>query len=118
MKLSKKRAAIQRAIHKSLASGKALSGLIVGLAAMVSGCRDHHSPVNTMGEYPASSQQQSENVLKGQCRSVPGAEPPVPQPAKTNVVNESKKRKANRFMGKAPASPGKAPASPDDDTSK
>ena len=117
MKLSKKSATVQRAIHKALASGKALSGLIVGLAAMVSGCRDH-SPANTMGEYPASSQQQSENVLKGQCRSVPGAEPPVPQPAETNAVNERKTRKANRFMGKAPASPGKAPASPDDDTSK
>ena len=116
MKLSKKRAAIQRAIHKSLASGKALGGLIVGLAATVAGCRDHHTPANTMGDYPASPQQQEENAMRNR-RAVPG-EPPVPQPAETNAVNECKKRKANRFMGKVPASPGKAPASPDDDTSK
>ena len=107
MKLSNKSAALQRAIHKALASGKALGGLIVGLAATVAGCRDH-SPANTMGDYPASPQQQ-ENAMRNH-RVVPG-EPPEPQPARTNVVNESKKRKANRFMGKVPAQP-------DDDTSK
>ena len=116
MKLSKKSAAVQRAIHKALASGKALGGLIVGLAATVAGCRDHHTPANTMGDYPASPPLQQENTQRN-CRAIPG-EPPEPQPAKTNVVNESKKRKANRFMGKVPASPGKVPASPDDDTSK
>ena len=99
MKLSKKNAALQRAIHKALASGKALGGLIVGLAATVSGCRDH-TPANTMGDYPASPQQQEENATRGR-RALPG-EPPVPQPAETNVVNERKKRKANRFMGKTP----------------
>ena len=99
MKLSKKRAALQRAIHKALASGKALSGLIVGLAATVSGCRDH-TPANTRGDYPAPPQQQEENATRGR-RALPG-EPPVPQPAETNVVNERKSRKANRFMGKTP----------------
>ena len=99
MKLSKKNAALQRAIHKALASGKALVGLIVGLAATVSGCRDH-SPANTMGDYPASPQQQEENAMRNR-HAIPG-EPPVPQPAETNVVNERKKRKANRFMGKTP----------------
>ena len=108
MKLSKKRAALQRAIHKALASGKALGGLLVGLASTVSGCRDH-SPASTMGDYPASPQQQEENDLRNR-RAVPG-EPPVPQPAETNAVNERKSRKANRFMGKTPALP-------DDDTSK
>ena len=99
MKLSKKSEALQRAIHKALASGKALGGLIVGLAATVSGCRDH-TPANTMGDYPASPQQQEENATRGR-RALPG-EPPVPQPAETNVVNERKGRKANRFMGKTP----------------
>ena len=108
MKLSKKSATVQRAIHKALASGRALGGLIVGLAATVSGCRDH-SPASTMGDYPASPQQQEENAMRNR-RAVPG-ETPVPQPAETNAVNECKKRKANRFMGKVPALP-------DDDTSK
>ena len=83
MKLSKKSAVVQRAIHKALASGKALGGLIVGLAATVAGCRDHHSPANTMGDYPSSPPQ--ENVLRNR-RAIPG-EPPVPQPAETNDVN-------------------------------
>ena len=109
MKLSKKSAAVQRAIHKALASGKALGGLIVGLAATVAGCRDHHSPANTMGDYPASSPLQQEDATRNR-RAIPG-EPPEPPSAQTNVVNESKKRKANRIMGKTPAAP-------DDDTSK
>ena len=97
MKLSKKREALQRAIHKAVASGKALGGLIVGLAATVAGCREH-SPANTMGDYPASPQQQEENAMRNR-RALPG-EPPVPQPAEPNAVNERKSRKANRFMGK------------------
>ena len=100
MKLSKKRAALQGAIHKALASGKTLGGLLVGLAATVAGCREHHSPANTMGDYPAPQPLQEDDVLRSR-RAVPG-EPPVPQPAETNVVNECKKRKANRIMGKAP----------------
>ena len=99
MKLSKKNEALQRAIHKALASGKALGGLIVGLAATVAGCRDH-SPANTMGDYPASPPLQAENATRNR-RAIPG-EPPVPQPAETNAVNERKSRKANRFMGKTP----------------
>lgn len=100
MKLSKKREALQRAIHKAVASGKALGGLIVGLAATVAGCREH-SPANTMGDYPASPQQQEENAMRNR-RALPG-EPPVPQPAEPNAVNERKSRKANRFMGKTPS---------------
>ena len=52
MKLSEKSAVIQRAIHNAIASGKALGGLLVGLAATVAGCRDHHSPASTMGRFP------------------------------------------------------------------
>ena len=101
MKLLKKSAAVQRAIHKALASGKALGGLIVGLAATVAGCREQHSPANTMGDYPATQPLQQEDAQRNR-RVIPG-EPPEPQPVQTNVVNESKKRKANRFMGKVPA---------------
>jgi len=100
MKLSKRSAAIQRAIHKAVASGKALGGLLVGLAATVAGCREHNSPANTMGDYPASPQQQEGSAM-GNRRAIPG-EPPEPQPAETNVVNERKSRKANRIMGKTP----------------
>jgi len=99
MKLSKRSEALQRAIHKAVASGKALGGLLVGLAATVTGCREH-TPANTMGSYPASPQQQEENAMRNR-RAIPG-EPPEPQPAETNAVNESKDRKANRMMGKTP----------------
>ena len=99
MKLSKRSATLQRAIHKAVASGKALGGLLVGLAATVTGCREH-TPANTMGSYPASPQQQQENAMRNR-RVIPG-EPPEPQPAETNVVNERKSRKANRIMGKTP----------------
>ena len=52
MKLSKKSAAIQRAIHDALASGKALGGLLVDFAATVAGCGERHTPANTMGRFP------------------------------------------------------------------
>ena len=52
MKLSRKSAARQRVIHKFIGSGKALGGLLAGLAAaVVSGCSEH-SPATTMGDYP------------------------------------------------------------------
>ena len=52
MELSKKSVALQRAIHRAVASGKTLGGLLVGLAATVAGCREHHSPASTMGRFP------------------------------------------------------------------
>ncbi len=52
MKLSKKGAAIQRAIHDALASGKALGGLLVGFAATVAGCGERYTPAHTMGRFP------------------------------------------------------------------
>ena len=53
MKLSKKNAAVQRVLQKAIASGKALGGLLAGLAAaaVAGGCREH-SPATTMGSYP------------------------------------------------------------------
>ena len=52
MKLSKKNKAKQKAISRMLASGKALGGLLAGVAATVlAGCRDN-SPRVPMGDYP------------------------------------------------------------------
>jgi len=98
MKLSRKGAAIQRAIHDAVASGKALGGLIVGLAATVVGCGERHSPAHTMGRFPDSRYQEiAPSEARGR-RAIPG-EPPAPQPAETNAVNECKNRKAVRFLG-------------------
>ena len=52
MKLSKKGAAIQRAIHDALASGKTLGGLLVGFAVTVTGCGERFSHAHTMGRFP------------------------------------------------------------------
>ena len=93
MKLSKKGAAIQRAIHDALASGKALGGLLIGFAATVAGCRESHSPAHTMGRFPDSRYQENaknENakesvevqgrgpVIRDKQMPLPG-KPPVPQ---------------------------------------
>ena len=59
MKLSKKGAAIQRAIHNALASGKALGGLLIGFAATVTGCSERHSHAHTMGRFPDSRYQEN-----------------------------------------------------------
>ena len=57
MKLSKKNAARQLVLQKTIASGKALGGLLVGLTAatVVGGCTP--SPAPTMGIYPSPQQQ-------------------------------------------------------------
>ena len=58
MKLSKKNAARQLVLQKTIASGKALGGLLVGLTAatVVGGCTGP-SPAPTMGIYPSPQQQ-------------------------------------------------------------
>ena len=93
MKLSKKGAAIQRAIHDALASGKALGGLLIGFAATVAGCRESHSPAHTMGRFPdpryqenAKNEDAKEFVTEGEIPE-PG-ETPAQEPSKTNCVNE------------------------------
>ena len=89
MKLSKKSAAIQRAIHSAVASGKALGGLIVGLAATVVGCREHHTPANTMGRYPDRRYQENETNEKPDVSVTDGfIASPQPKPQKTNAVRE------------------------------
>ena len=88
MKLSKKSAAIQRAIHDALASGKALGGLLVGFAATVAGCGERHTPANTMGKYPSPYYQENatnENtdiVIAPRARSAAdkAGAPPKPTP--------------------------------------
>ena len=96
MKLSKKGAAIQRAIHDALASGKALGGLLVGFAASVTGCGDRHSPAHTMGRFPdpryqenATNENTKEFVTEGEVPE-PGEVPAQEQKSsKPNVVNEA-----------------------------
>ena len=62
MTLSKKNQARLQSIHKMLASGKALGGLLVSLAATTIGCGCHRDrgPHNVMGSYP--NQAPSTNV--------------------------------------------------------
>ena len=84
MKLSRKNAALQRAIQRSLASGKALGGLLVGLVATVAGCRDN-SPAHTMGRYPDPRYQGNGANENRNRRAIPG-EPPEPQPVETNAA--------------------------------
>lgn len=113
MKLSKKSAAIQRAIHDALASGKALGGLLVGFAATVAGCGERHTPANTMGKYPSPYYQENatnENtevfVTEGFIDTplpVPGVPPLMQEPTKTNAVREAQ-GKVFRLGGGKPLS--------------
>ena len=103
MKLSKKGAAIQRAIHDALASGKALGGLLVGFAATVAGCGERHTPANTMGRFPDPSYQEN---AKNEDKEVFVTEGEIPEPeetpaqeqepSKTNAVQEQQCEKVIR----------------------
>ena len=92
MKLSKKNAARQSAIHKALASGKGLGGLLVGLAtAVVGGCSEK-SPSTTMGDYPAqqpnaASEARDASVMGKMILKEDRKEDESPQNT-TNAVNE------------------------------
>ena len=94
MKLSKNNAARQRVLQTAIASGKTLGGLLVGLAATVTGC-GRHSPASTMGRFPDPHYQENatnENaevlVTEGE---IPGQKSPTPM-KQTNCVNEVKDR--------------------------
>ena len=54
MKLSKKNKALLRGIRRALSSGKAVGGLLAGLAAAAvgCGCQRGHGPHDVMGSYP------------------------------------------------------------------
>ena len=113
MKLSKKGAAIQRAIHNALASGKALGGLLIGFAATVAGCGERHSHAHTMGRFPDPRyQENAKNENTKECVEVQGrgpvirdkqmplpVEPPPPQP---NAVNEDRS-KTRSVKGRLPS---------------
>jgi LysM repeat protein len=86
MKLSKKNAARQRVLQKAIASGKTLGGLLVGLAATVTGY-GRHPPASIMGRSPNPNYQENatnENaevlVAEG---GIPEQKPPTP-----NAVRE------------------------------
>ena len=84
MKLSKKNAALPRAIHDAVSSSKALGGLLVGLAATVVGCREHHSSGSTMGRFPDSRYQDNATNENVKVFVTDGAiAPPKQPPTKT-----------------------------------
>ena len=95
MKLSKKGASVQRTIHDALASGKALGGLLVGVAATVAGCRESSRPAHTMGRFPdARYQENAKNedakvfVTEGEMPEAEEVPAQEPEPSKTNAVRE------------------------------
>ena len=89
MKLSKKNAALLRAIHDALASGKALGGLLVGFAATVVGCRESHSPAHTMGRFPDPRYQENATNENTKVFVTEGEIPkPKQESSKTNAVQE------------------------------
>ena len=100
MKLSKKGAAVQRAIHDALASGKALGGLLVGFAATVAGCGDRHSSAHTMGRFPDPSYQENAKNENTDEFAIEGEPPELPPPP--NAVNEDRS-KTPSVMGKFPS---------------
>jgi hypothetical protein len=98
MKLSKKGAAIQRAIRETLASGKTLGGLLVGFAATVVGCVERHSPAHTMGRFPDPRYQENaknENtgvfVTEGEILEPEDIPEQKQEHSKTNAVQEQQR---------------------------
>ena len=90
MKLSKKGAAIQRAIHDALASGKALGGLLIGFAATVTGCGDRHSPAHTMGRFPDPRyQENAKNENTKECVT----EGEIPEPGEIPAQGQEPSKK-------------------------
>ena len=100
MKLSKKGAAVQQAIHDALASGKALGGLLVGFAATVTGCGDRHSPAHTMGRFPDPRYQENAKNEDAKVFVTEGEIPESPPPP--NAVNEDRS-KALSVKGRFPS---------------
>ena len=98
MKLSKKNASRQRAIHDAISSGKALGGLVVGFAVTVAGCGECRSPADTMGSFPNPHCQENATNENTEVFVTEGDIPePTPQ---TNVVNEVKEGRRARLLGK------------------
>ena len=99
MKLSKKNAARQLVLQKTIASGKALGGLLVGLTAatVVGGCKGS-SPAHTMGIPPMPQQQANATNENTEVFVTQGAiavpKPKTPQPP-PNAVRE---RRGNEIV--------------------
>jgi LysM repeat protein len=115
MTLSKKNAARQSAIHRAIASGKALGGLLVGLTAatVVGGCKES-SPSRTQGSYPRSQQQANatnENTEVFVTEGVIAAPEPEPTQVKPNAVRERQDKEI--VLGGKPLPPS-APPLPQD----
>ena len=85
MKLTKKNARRLKAIQKALASGKGLSGLLVGLAAatVAAGCNGRIPFFRTPGK-PANFKNEVPDVFV-----TDGEVPEPPEPVATNAVNEA-----------------------------
>ena len=118
MKLSKKGAAVQQAIHDALASGKALGGLLVGFAATVAGCGERHTPAHTMGRFPDSRYQENAKnedakvfVTEGEIPEPEETPAQEQEPSKTNAVREAQ-GKGPVVRGEPMPLPGKPPAPP------
>jgi len=104
MKLSKKNRGRQRMIDKALLSGKALGGLLAGIATVFTGCRDN-SPRVPMGSYPCPPELQTNAVnetgsrnTSGDVTPPEGKDAPAPQ-SKPNAANE-KRHRNGRLRGK------------------
>ena len=111
MKLSKKGAVVQRAIHDAIASGKALGGLLVGFAATVAGCGERHSPAHTMGRFPDSRYQEN---AKNEDAKVFVTEGEIPEPEETPAQERepSKTNAIRDVQGKEPVLLGEPLAPP------
>ncbi len=88
MKLSKKNKARQRDIQKTIASGTALGGLLVGLTAatVVGGCKEP-APARTMGvildhtgQQVNATNEDTEVFVTGGVIAEPEPQPPQPKP--------------------------------------
>ena len=89
MKLSKKNAARQRVLQKAIASGKTLGGLLVGLAATVTGC-GRHSPASTMGRFPDPHYQENATNENAEVLVTEGEIPEQKSPT-PNAVQEQQR---------------------------
>ena len=118
MKLSKKGAAVQQAIHDALASGKALGGLLIGFAATVAGCGDRHSSAHTMGRFPDPRYQENAKnedakvfVTEGEIPEPEETPAQEQEPSKTNAIREVQ-GKEPVLLGEPMPPSGKPPAPP------
>ena len=106
MKLSKKNQARQSAISKAIASGKALGGLLAGIAAAAfTGCDGSRVP---MGSFPNPNPEQQTNSASERHGRAGRMGKYLMEPEKPNKVNE--KKEVFVTDGEIPARPEKPAA--------